>query len=59
MVRLGHHEHESYYGDRTKEDLTTMADALAQAAGQPHTFIKGVTKGAKAGGCNFSGARRG
>ncbi|PSC73593.1 disulfide-isomerase 5-4 [Micractinium conductrix] len=55
VVRLGHHEHESYYGDRTKEDLTKMADALAESAGQPHTFVHGVAKGAKSSGCNFSG----
>lgn len=58
VVRLGHHEHESYYGDRTKEDLVLMADALAQAAGQPHTPVKGVAKGSKSAGCNFSGERR-
>ena len=56
VVRLGHHEHEAYYGDRTKEDLVAMADSLAQAAGQPHTFVHGVAKGAKSAGCTFSGA---
>lgn len=55
VVRLGHHEHESYYGDRTKEDLLRMAEALAESAGQPHTFVHGVNKSAKSEGCNFSG----
>lgn len=49
IVRLGHHEHESYYGDRTKEDLTAMADSLAQSAGQPHTCV-----GSGACGCIHS-----
>ena len=40
----------------TKEDLVAMADSLAQAAGQPHTFVHGVAKGAKSAGCTFSGA---
>lgn len=55
VVRLGHHEHEAYYGDRTKEDLVRMADSLALSAGEPHTFVHGVSKSAKSAGCAFSG----
>ncbi|KAI7844497.1 hypothetical protein COHA_001856 [Chlorella ohadii] len=55
VVRLGHHEHESYYGDRTKADLVSMAESLVAQAGQPHALVKDVSRGAKSSGCNFSG----
>lgn len=57
-VNGGMHEHESYYGDRTKEALVALADGLVPTAGQPHgarAAVAGVATGAKADGCNFSG----
>ncbi|KDD74477.1 hypothetical protein H632_c1285p0, partial [Helicosporidium sp. ATCC 50920] len=36
VTRGGRHEHEAYYGARTKEALLSLADALVQSAGLPH-----------------------
>lgn len=52
---LGVKEHESYRGDRTKEALLEFAEALVPSAGQPHRYIRGVTRMAKTPGCNLSG----
>ena len=54
LQRNGHHEHESYIGDRTKDSLVKFADDLA-AAVSPHTYVHGVHKAAKSPGCNFAG----
>lgn len=51
----GHHEHESYRGDRTLEALSKFADSLIPSAGLPHYYIPGLTKVAKSAGCNLSG----
>lgn len=51
----GVHEHESYRGDRTKTGLIEFAEALVPSAGEPHRFIRGVTREAKTPGCNLSG----
>ncbi|CAL5224040.1 g6662 [Coccomyxa viridis] len=48
-------EHESYRGDRTQASLTTFADNLVPSAGQPHHYIRGVTRMAKTSGCALSG----
>lgn len=42
-------------GDRTKEALLEFAEALVPSAGQPHRYIRGVTRIAKSTGCNLSG----
>ena len=42
-------------GDRTKEALIEFAEALVPSAGQPHRYIRGVTRIAKTPGCNLSG----
>jgi thiol-disulfide isomerase/thioredoxin len=51
----GVHEHEAYRGDRTKDSLLEFAEALVPSAGQPHRYVKGVTRMAKTPGCNLSG----
>jgi thiol-disulfide isomerase/thioredoxin len=51
----GMHEHESYRGDRTKDSLLEFAEALIPSAGQPHRYVRGVTRMAKTPGCNLSG----
>jgi thiol-disulfide isomerase/thioredoxin len=51
----GFKEHESYKGDRTKESLLSFADTLVPSAGQPHYYIRGVTRVAKSSGCQLSG----
>lgn len=51
----GMRDHESYRGDRTKEALVAFADNLVPSAGQPHHFIRGVTRVAKSSGCALSG----
>jgi len=43
-------------GDRTKDALLEFAEALVPSAGQPHRYIRGVTRIAKTPGCNLSGA---
>jgi hypothetical protein len=43
-------------GDRTKDSLLEFAEALVPSAGQPHRYVKGVTRMAKTPGCNLSGA---
>jgi Thioredoxin len=43
-------------GDRTKDSLLEFAEALVPSAGQPHRYVKGVTRIAKTPGCNLSGA---
>ncbi|KAK9919161.1 hypothetical protein WJX75_009797 [Coccomyxa subellipsoidea] len=48
-------EHESYRGDRTQASLLAFADNLAPSAGQPHHYIRGVTRMAKTSGCALSG----
>lgn len=58
IVVHGHHEHESYRGDRTLEALTKFADSLIPSAGLPHYYIPGLAKVAKSDGCNLSGACR-
>lgn len=51
----GHHEHEAYTGDRTKEALTGFADSLVPSAGSPH-HRHGLLKAApKTPGCNLAG----
>lgn len=40
--RNGHHDHESYNGDRTKEALVKFADELASAVGPFTTCLGGV-----------------
>lgn len=42
-------------GDRTKDALLEFAEALVPSAGQPHRYIRGVTRMAKTPGCNLSG----
>ena len=42
-------------GDRTKESLLSFADTLVPSAGQPHYYIRGVTRVAKSSGCQLSG----
>lgn len=37
-------------------DLVSMAESLVAQAGQPHSQVKDVARGAKSSGCNFSGA---
>lgn len=51
----GHRDHESYRGDRTFSALVDFADTLAPNAGQPHYYIRGVTRVAKTSGCALSG----
>lgn len=42
-------------GDRTKDSLLEFAEALVPSAGQPHRYVKGVTRITKTPGCNLSG----
>lgn len=55
ITMQGMHEHEAYRGDRTKDSLLEFAEALVPSAGQPHRYIRGVTRIAKTPGCNLSG----
>lgn len=52
---LGHHEHEAYTGDRTKEALLTFAEQLAASAGQPKKEHAQLTKAPRVSGCNLAG----
>jgi thiol-disulfide isomerase/thioredoxin len=57
VVSKGHHEHEAYYGDRTKDALVKLADDLAPTAGLPHNTarVANVASATRSQGCNFSG----
>lgn len=55
VLVAGHHEHEAYYGNRTREALNALADELAPTAGMPHVVVSGLAKTSKSPGCNFSG----
>ena len=55
---VGRHNHLAYYGDRTTEALTTLAEQAAEAHGKkPH--MHGIQHAnainQKGSGCNFSG----
>ena len=55
---VGRHNHLAYYGDRTTEALTQLADQAAEAHGKkPH--LHGIQNAnainQKGSGCNFSG----
>ncbi|KAK9838766.1 hypothetical protein WJX74_002928 [Apatococcus lobatus] len=51
----GMKDHESYRGDRTTQALLDFADSLVPSAGQPHYYVRGVTRFAKTPGCALSG----
>lgn len=51
----GHHEHEAYTGDRTKEALTGFADSLVPSAGQPHRKHADLSSAPTTSGCNMQG----
>lgn len=55
---MGHHEHEAYIGDRTKDALVSFADSLVPSAGQPHRKLADLTHAPKASGCNLAGGQR-
>ncbi|KAK9832652.1 hypothetical protein WJX81_007592 [Elliptochloris bilobata] len=63
VFRAGHDEinlhgvkdHEAYIGDRTYDSLLAFAENLAVSAGQPHHYVRGVTRMAKTSGCALSG----
>jgi hypothetical protein len=51
----GHHEHEAYMGDRTKESLESFADSLVPSAGQPHLRHGQLKAAPRTPGCNVAG----
>jgi len=54
----GHHEHESYTGDRTIAALTAFAESLVPSAGLPHHASGAhpqTTKAPRSPGCGMSG----
>eukprot|EP00775_Hariotina_reticulata_P009534 gene9534-9698_t len=51
----GHHEHEAYMGDRTKESLEAFADSLVPSAGQPHLRHGQLKAAPRTPGCNVAG----
>ncbi|KAL6781846.1 Protein disulfide-isomerase 5-4 [Auxenochlorella protothecoides] len=59
VVRMGHREHDAYYGDRTKEALTALADKLVPpTVGTPNLAarqLSTVRAATAASGCNFAG----
>eukprot|EP00878_Enallax_costatus_P014939 GHUV01015640.1.p1 GENE.GHUV01015640.1~~GHUV01015640.1.p1 ORF type:complete len:356 (+),score=91.19 GHUV01015640.1:823-1890(+) len=51
----GHHEHEAYTGDRTKDALVQFADTLVPSAGQPHLRHGQLKAAPRTPGCNVAG----
>eukprot|EP00889_Picochlorum_renovo_P008777 jgi/Picre1/35807/NNA_003267.t1 len=53
---MGQHMHLAYYGDRTMEALTRLAEQAAVAQGKPHHGItQASTVSQEGSGCNFQG----
>jgi hypothetical protein len=54
---MGRHNHEAYYGDRTKEALVELANNLVPTAGRPHMVqrVAGIERTSRSPGCNFAG----
>eukprot|EP00878_Enallax_costatus_P033946 GHUV01037536.1.p1 GENE.GHUV01037536.1~~GHUV01037536.1.p1 ORF type:complete len:108 (+),score=22.22 GHUV01037536.1:106-429(+) len=55
VVSQGHHEHEAYTGDRTKDALVQFADTLVPSAGQPHLRHGQLKAAPRTPGCNVAG----